>query len=110
MRMSAEFEVLGAESSASGRMAAKRAIDLAAAAIGLLLLIPLFAFIAVAIPLDDRGPVFYRQTRVGRLGRPFQIHKFRSMSATRKAAGPNLTIAGDPRITRVGRVLRQIKF
>ena len=89
-------------------MAAKRAIDILASAIGLVLLIPLFAVIAVAIRFDDGGPVFYRQTRIGRSGRCFRINKFRSMSP-RQDLGSNLTIAGDPRVTRVGAFLRQRK-
>lgn len=95
----------------------KRATDTAGAAIGLLLLAPLFAILAVAIRLDSKGPVFFRQVRIGRDGRPFGIWKFRTMVADAEArkdelralsvAGPGLfKIVDDPRITRVGRLLR----
>jgi lipopolysaccharide/colanic/teichoic acid biosynthesis glycosyltransferase len=91
-------------------MAAKRVIDVLISAIGLALLIPLFAVIAIAIRLDDGGPVFYRQTRIGRSGRAFEIDKFRSMTPAPNGAGSNLTVAGDPRVTRVGAFLRRAKF
>jgi lipopolysaccharide/colanic/teichoic acid biosynthesis glycosyltransferase len=108
--MTIQSEVLWIRHSASWRMAAKRVIDILVSAIGLALLIPLFAVIAIAIRLDDGGPVFYRQTRIGRSGRPFEIDKFRSMTPAPKGAGSNLTVAGDPRVTRVGAFLRRAKF
>jgi len=89
---------------------AKRALDLIAALLGLLLLSPLFLLIAVAIKLDSPGPVFFRQERVGRHGKSFRIFKFRTMSATRTTGEPQLTVAGDQRITRTGAVLRRYKL
>jgi len=86
---------------------AKRAFDLLGASLGLLLLSPLLLAIAVAIKLDSRGPVFFRQQRVGRHGVPFRIHKFRSMVADAPQRGPALTVGADARITRVGRWLRR---
>jgi len=88
----------------------KRALDLAAALAGLLLLAPLFALIAVAIKLDSRGPVFFRQERVGRHGRPFRIFKFRTMTVEQPPGGVQVTVAGDRRITRVGALLRRTKL
>jgi lipopolysaccharide/colanic/teichoic acid biosynthesis glycosyltransferase len=85
---------------------AKRAFDLLAAALGLALLSPLLAAIALAIRLDSPGPVLFRQQRVGRHGVPFRIHKFRTMVADAPARGPALTIGADARVTRVGRFLR----
>jgi lipopolysaccharide/colanic/teichoic acid biosynthesis glycosyltransferase len=85
---------------------AKRLFDLLLAAAGLLLLSPLLLAIAVAIRLDTPGPALFRQQRVGRGGRPFRIHKFRTMVADAPARGPGLTIGDDARITRVGRFLR----
>jgi lipopolysaccharide/colanic/teichoic acid biosynthesis glycosyltransferase len=85
---------------------AKRLFDLLLAAAGLLLLSPLMLAIAVAIRLDTPGPALFRQQRVGRGGRPFRIHKFRTMVADAPARGPGLTIGDDARITRVGRFLR----
>jgi lipopolysaccharide/colanic/teichoic acid biosynthesis glycosyltransferase len=88
----------------------KRLIDVVASAAGLLVLAPLFALIAVAIKLESRGPVFFRQERVGRHGRPFRIFKFRTMTVAPATGGVPLTIAGDARITRVGAVLRRTKI
>ncbi len=88
---------------------AKRAFDLLAAGLGLLLLSPLLLAVAVAIKLDSPGPVFYRQERVGRGGRVFRIHKFRSMTHNPVDRGPQLTVGADARITRVGAWLRRSK-
>ena len=85
---------------------AKRVFDLLGAGVALLLLAPLLAVVAVAIRLDSPGPVFFRQERVGRGGRPFRIHKFRTMRQDAPALGPAVTVGRDPRITRVGHWLR----
>jgi exopolysaccharide biosynthesis polyprenyl glycosylphosphotransferase len=101
-----------------GQRVVKRCLDLVGAGIGLALLSPLFALIALAIRLDSGGPVFFRQTRIGRDGHAFGIFKFRTMDAdaearkdelrARNEAGGGLfKIADDPRITRVGRLLRR---
>jgi exopolysaccharide biosynthesis polyprenyl glycosylphosphotransferase len=97
--------------------AIKRGFDLAGASVMLFAVAPLMAIAAVAIRLDSRGPIFFRQTRIGRDGEPFQIFKFRSMcvdAEARKASlmGHNETeglfkIQADPRITRVGAMLRK---
>ena len=85
----------------------KRALDLLLAAIGLLLSSPLWALVALTIKLEDRGPVFYRQDRVGKRGKVFQVLKFRSMVPdAEEAVGPLQSTHGDPRVTRVGRMLR----
>jgi lipopolysaccharide/colanic/teichoic acid biosynthesis glycosyltransferase len=91
----------------------KRLFDIAASMLGLLLLWPLLIGIALWIKLDSPGPVFFRQERVGRHGRPFRIHKFRSMRVDAPggaAKGPQLTVGDDPRITRPGRWLRASKL
>jgi lipopolysaccharide/colanic/teichoic acid biosynthesis glycosyltransferase len=85
---------------------AKRLFDLLVAGGALLLLLPLFAALALAIKLDSPGPVFFRQERVGRHGRLFRIHKFRSMVADAPARGPEVTVGRDARITRIGHHLR----
>lgn len=85
----------------------KRLFDIVASGIGLLLLLPLLLLVAVWIKLDSRGPAFFRQTRVGRFGVPFTIHKFRTM---RVEAGAEITVGADPRITRAGRFLRATKL
>jgi lipopolysaccharide/colanic/teichoic acid biosynthesis glycosyltransferase len=76
---------------------------------GLLLLSPLFLLIAFAIKLDSRGPVFFRQERVGRGGKLFRIHKFRTMVIDSQRQGAQITVGADPRITPVGRWLRATK-
>jgi lipopolysaccharide/colanic/teichoic acid biosynthesis glycosyltransferase len=85
----------------------KRLFDMFCAALGLLVLAPLLLLAAVWIKLDSPGPVLFRQTRVGRLGVPFTIHKFRTM---RVAPGAAITVGADPRITRSGHFLRQTKL
>jgi lipopolysaccharide/colanic/teichoic acid biosynthesis glycosyltransferase len=89
---------------------AKRVFDLLAASLALLLLSPLMLVIAVVVKLDSRGPVFFRQQRVGRHGVPFRIHKFRSMVADAPERGPALTVGADPRITRMGQWLRRTRL
>jgi len=85
----------------------KRALDVALSGAGLVLSAPLWPIIAAAIRIDSRGPVFYRQSRVGEAGRHFTVLKFRSMIAdAENGRGPLQAGADDPRITRVGRVLR----
>lgn len=88
----------------------KRAFDLVVAAGLLAALAPVFAAIAVLIKLDTRGPVFFRQTRVGRGGRHFRMWKFRKMPNDMRVQGPALTGRYDPRLTRVGRVLERTKL
>ena len=89
----------------------KRLFDVLMAAVGLLLLSPLFALVALAIRCDSRGPVFFRQERMGRGYRPFQILKFRTMVEDAPSRGGPLTSGRrDPRITRVGRFLRKTKI
>jgi lipopolysaccharide/colanic/teichoic acid biosynthesis glycosyltransferase len=93
-----------------GTMVMKRILDVMGSALGLLLLLPVLAVVAVIIKLDSPGPIFFRQERVGRGGRSFRIFKFRSMVVGAARAGTALTVGGDTRITRVGMVLRKNKF
>jgi lipopolysaccharide/colanic/teichoic acid biosynthesis glycosyltransferase len=88
----------------------QRAFDFAIASVGLLVVSPVLAVAAVAVKLEDRGPVFYRQTRVGQWGVPFQILKFRTMYAGSDRAGQLTVGARDPRVTRVGYWLRKYKI
>jgi len=86
----------------------KRCVDFISALLGLILCAPLLGLLAAAVKLTDRGPVLFRQTRVGKYGRLFKLNKFRTMVPGAEALGAGLTTAeGDPRITRVGRVLRR---
>lgn len=85
----------------------KRAFDVFLSATGLLLSSPLWLVIALAITLEDGGPVFFAQERVGRFGRTFRALKFRSMHPDAEArTGAIQALADDPRVTRVGRILR----
>ena len=86
----------------------KRLFDLAAAALGLVVLAPLLLGLALWVRLDSPGPVLYRQQRVGRNGVLFDILKFRTMRTA--AGGPQLTIGRDPRVTTSGRWLRRHKL
>jgi lipopolysaccharide/colanic/teichoic acid biosynthesis glycosyltransferase len=88
----------------------KRAFDVLLSGIGLLLLSPLLLAMALAVKLDSPGPVFYRQERVGRHGRVFRIHKFRTMHHHPQGQGLQITVGRDPRITRVGAWLRDTKL
>jgi lipopolysaccharide/colanic/teichoic acid biosynthesis glycosyltransferase len=88
----------------------KRLFDLLLSSIGLLLLAPFLLLIALAVKLDSRGPVFFRQERVGRFGRPFFIHKFRTMRHEPAGGGLQITVGSDARITRSGRFLRASKL
>jgi len=85
----------------------KRLFDIVASALGLLLLSPVLLAAAVWVKLDSPGPALFRQTRVGRFGKPFTIHKFRTM---RVVPGAAITVGADPRITRAGHLLRQTKL
>jgi lipopolysaccharide/colanic/teichoic acid biosynthesis glycosyltransferase len=87
----------------------KRVLDFVSSAAALLLLLPLFALVAVCIKLTSRGPVFYRQMRLGRDGQ-FPIVKFRSMDNLASEMPPGITVSGDKRITTVGRILRRYKI
>jgi exopolysaccharide biosynthesis polyprenyl glycosylphosphotransferase len=98
-------------------VALKRGVDLIGSCLALVVLAPVFAAVAVAIKLDDRGPVFFRQPRAGRNGQPFTMFKFRSMhvDAERRLqqlvdidslSEPMFKLRPDPRVTRVGRFLR----
>jgi lipopolysaccharide/colanic/teichoic acid biosynthesis glycosyltransferase len=85
-----------------------RAADVALAGLGLLVASPLIAAAALAIKLEDRGPVLFRQTRVGKDGTDFELVKLRSMTVGAEHIGAGYAIdRGDARITRVGRVLRR---
>ena len=88
----------------------KRALDVTAAALGLLLLSPIFVVVAVLIRLTSPGPAIFRQERIGRGFRPFFICKFRTMVQDAPEQGNPLTCGEDRRITRVGRILRKTKI
>ncbi len=88
----------------------KRAFDIVASALGLVLLSPLLGAVALAIKLEDGGPVFYRGERVGLGGRSFRIYKFRSMVVDAEKRGASSTAKNDSRITRTGAFIRSGKI
>jgi lipopolysaccharide/colanic/teichoic acid biosynthesis glycosyltransferase len=88
----------------------KRGFDLLFALVGLILILPVLLLVWVGNQLDDGGPIFFWQTRVGQHGRLFQIVKFRTMSVGADKVGPSITASDDRRITRIGRVLRKTKL
>ena len=88
----------------------KRLFDIVASGLGLIVLSPLFLILAIWIKLDSKGPVFYRQVRVGYKNKDFRIYKFRSMRVGADK-GSLVTIGGhDPRVTRSGYFIRKFKF
>lgn len=88
----------------------KRLMDVVISGCALLVLWPLLLLIALAIKIDDPGPVFYRQVRVGRNGKEFRIFKFRTMVVDADKKGLQITVGRDSRITRVGAFLRKTKL
>lgn len=86
----------------------KRLIDIAVSCAGLLITSPVVLAVAVAVRREDGGPVLFTQERVGLGGRPFRIHKFRTMRPD--GGGPAVSGSGDARVTRIGRVLRRTKL
>ena len=89
-----------------GSLLCKRLFDILASLVLLVLLSPVFLVLAIAIKLDSHGPVFYRQVRVTQYGREFRIFKFRTMVQNADRIGSQVTVSGDSRITRVGKVIR----
>ena len=89
----------------------RRVVNTAFAALGLVLSLPLMLLTAIAVKLETRGPVFYTQERVGKKGRRFKIIKFRSMRVgAESTSGPVWAEEDDPRVTRVGRIIRKLRF
>lgn len=87
----------------------KRMFDIVVSLLMLLILSPVFFFLAIAIKIDSKGPVFYRQMRITQYGKIFRIHKFRSM-ITGADRGSLVTVGADSRITRVGRLIRKYRL
>jgi lipopolysaccharide/colanic/teichoic acid biosynthesis glycosyltransferase len=89
---------------------AKRTFDLVGAGLGVVLLAPLLALLALLVKAEDGGPVLFGQERVGYRGRRFRIWKFRTMVPDAEARGLSLTVRRDPRVTRIGAWLRRLKL
>lgn len=87
--------------------AVKRFLDVTASFLGLVLLFPLLLTVSILIKIDSRGPVIFRQTRIGRNGKVFEIYKFRSMCVGAEKTGSGVYSGkGDARVTRIGKILR----
>src|SRR3954454_16624943 len=93
-----------------GTLFAKRLLDVLVATVGLIAALPVMLLVALAVRLDSPGPVFFRQERVGRGGRPVTLWKFRSMRTDAEAGGARWAVEGDPRISRVGRFIRKTRL
>lgn len=85
-------------------------LDKVSSAVALLLLSPLFVYIAWRVKRDSPGPVFFRQERIGYLGQPFWMYKFRTMYVNAEENGPSLSSEDDPRVTPFGRVMRKYRL
>lgn len=92
-----------------GSLLCKRLFDIGVSAVMLVLLSPVFLVLTVVIKLDSPGPVFYRQVRLTQYGKPFRIFKFRTM-VQGADKGSQVTVGGDSRITRVGKVIRKCRL
>lgn len=88
----------------------KRFFDWCSSSLGLVLLAPMLLVLAVWIKLDSPGPVFFRQERVGKGGKLFRIHKFRTMVTDAERCGLQITVGADARVTRMGQWLRKYKL
>ncbi|NDI34872.1 sugar transferase [Chengkuizengella sediminis] len=89
---------------------AKKLFDYSFSILGLLLLSPMLIIVSIYIKLDSKGPVFFKQTRIGKNENPFQIYKFRTMIQEAERVGKQITVENDPRITRLGLFLRKYKI
>ncbi|MES2302188.1 MAG: sugar transferase, partial [Pseudomonadota bacterium] len=89
---------------------AKRIFDVTASLILLTLTLPVIILFAILVKIDSKGPAFFRQTRVGLYGQPFNLIKLRSMGVDAEAGGAQFAQQNDPRVTRVGRVIRKLRI
>jgi lipopolysaccharide/colanic/teichoic acid biosynthesis glycosyltransferase len=88
----------------------KRASDVFLSFLGIVLFLPLLLLISILIKIESRGPIFYRQTRIGKGGRPFSMLKFRTMMEVADWQGPSVSPVNDPRVTGLGAILRRVKL
>lgn len=92
------------------QLAIKRFFDLSVSLFGIIILSPILIMISILIKIDSRGPVFFKQVRVGKDGKHFKIFKFRTMVVDAERKGMQITVGKDPRITRIGHILRKAKL
>ncbi len=88
----------------------KRVFDIVVSSLMLIILLPVFLILAIAIKLDSPGPVFFRQVRVTQYGKQFRIFKFRTMVSNAEKIGTQVTVGNDNRVTRVGKVIRKCRL
>ncbi len=88
----------------------KRLFDIFFSTSGLIILLPLFVAVAMLVMFDSKGAVFFKQERVGRNFRSFNIIKFRTMVVAAENKGPQITVGGDKRVTKIGKILRRYKI
>jgi len=88
----------------------KRGMDIVLSFFALLLLLPVYLFTAIGVKLSSPGPIFYSQERIGKNGKPFLMHKFRSMYVDAEKFGPQLSSKDDPRITKFGKIMRRYRL
>jgi len=110
MTESKELDIAAILEKRKPQLIAKRAMDIVISGGALLVIWPVLLLIALAIKIDDPGPVFYRQVRVGRGGKAFRIFKFRTMVVDADKKGLAITVGKDNRITRMGAFLRKTKL
>ena len=110
MKNDAVYPYYRAIAAKRGALLAKRIFDLVVSACMLIVLSPVFLVLAIAIKLDSPGPVFFRQVRITQYGKTFRIFKFRTMVDRAEKLGSQVTVGADPRITRVGKVIRDCRL
>ena len=88
----------------------KRVFDVGVSLVCMIILLPVYAYVAVRVKLGSKGPIFYKQERIGYEGRPFMIYKFRTMYVDAERMGPQLSQVNDPRITPFGHVMRKYRL
>jgi exopolysaccharide biosynthesis polyprenyl glycosylphosphotransferase len=88
----------------------KRVFDVGVSFVCMIILLPVYAYVAVRVKLGSKGPIFYKQERIGYEGRPFMIYKFRTMYVDAERMGPQLSQVNDPRITPFGHVMRKYRL
>ena len=92
------------------QQAIKRIIDVVVSIIAMLILLPVYIATAIGVKMSSKGPILFSQERIGRRGKPFQMHKFRSMYVNAEQQGPQLSSDDDPRITPFGRFMRKVRL
>ena len=92
------------------QLSTKRLLDVILSIIAIVLLIPLYLFLMIAVKTSSKGPIFFLQERIGKNGKPFKIIKFRTMHVDSEKSGPQLSSENDPRITPIGKVMRKLRL